>query len=214
MIADVAVPCRDLPLDHLYEAARTPELVRVPPLDFAMVDGRGDPNTADAYREAIQALFGISWTLKFALQRELGLHHRVAPLEGLWWADDMTTFTTGAKGEWSWTAMIAQPDAVTPERFERARAELRQKRPSAAVDGLRLERFDEGLAAQVMHVGPYSAEGPTIETLHAFIAALGYGFDGRREKHHEIYLGDPRRAAPERLRTIIRQPVVADPAEA
>ena len=120
----------------------------------------------------------------------------------------MRTFGAGSKHEWRWTAMIMVPDEVSAADFERARADLARKRPSPAVDKLRLVRFHEGPAAQIMHIGPYSAEGPTIERLHAFIRDHGGNFDGRRQKHHEIYLGDPRRARPEKLRTVIRQPFV------
>jgi hypothetical protein len=210
MSTALPAPVRELPMDRLYEASRTPELVLVPKLTFLMVDGSGDPNTSPAYRDAIQALYGLSYTLHFALKKELGVDERVGPLEGLWWSDDMADFPGERKGDWSWTAMIAQPDAVTPEWFERARADVRRKKgPSAALEHARLETFEERLAAQVLYLGPYSDEGPTIVHLHEFIHELGYTFDGRREKHHEIYLGDPRRSAPEKLRTIIRQPVAA-----
>lgn len=202
-----AVPVRELPIDRLFEASRAPELVRVPRLTFIQIDGEGDPNTSTEYRDAIQALFGLSYTLRFAIKKEIGLIFRVGPLEGLWWADDMAEFATGRKADWQWTAMISQPDAVTFERFERARDEVRRKKGFATLDRARLAGFEEELAAQIMHLGPYSDEGPTIERLHAFIRELGYTFDGRREKHHELYLGDPRRSAPEKLRTIIRQPV-------
>ncbi len=202
-----AVPVRELPIDRLYEAARAPELVRVPRLTFIQIDGEGDPNTSTEYRGAIQALFGLSYTLGFAIKKEIGLTYRVGPLEGLWWADDMAEFATGRKANWHWTAMISQPDVVTLDRFEWARGEVRRKKGLAAVDRARLAGFEEELAAQIMYLGPYSDEGPTIERLHAFIHELGYTFDGRREKHHELYLGDPRRSAPEKLRTIIRQPV-------
>jgi hypothetical protein len=201
-------PARELPVDRLYKASRTPELVLVPKLVFIVVDGHGDPNTSAEYQGAIQALYGLSYTLHFALKKELGLDRSVGPLEGLWWSDDMSDFPGERKGDWSWTAMITQPDAVTPEWFERSRTEVRRKKgPSAELEGARLETFDEGLAAQVLYLGPYCDEGPTIVHLHEFIHQLGYTFDGRREKHHEIYLGDPRRSAPERLHTIIRQPV-------
>ena len=203
-------PVRELPMDRLYEASRTPELVRVPKLTFIAVDGHGDPNSSAEYRGAIEALYGLSYTLHFALKRELDIDERVGPLEGLWWSADMAAFPGERKGDWSWTAMIAQPGAVTPEWFERARADVRRKKgPSAALEQARLEAFEEGLGAQVLHLGPYSDEGPTIAHLHKFIHELGCTFDGRREKHHEIYLGDPRHSAPERLRTIIRQPVAA-----
>jgi len=201
------VPIPELTPDRRYAASRTPELVRVPSLSFLMVDGHGDPNGSDDYRAAIQVLYGLSYTMKFGVRSEIGLSYRVGPLEGLWWSDDMADFSAARKDDWRWTAMIAQPDEVTPARFERAIEELRRKRPLSATDRVRLARFEEGLAGQVLHVGPYRDEGPTIERLHAFIREQGFTFDGRHEKHHEIYLGDPRRAAPEKLRTIIRQPV-------
>lgn len=207
MTTQVAVPFRELTVERLYHAARSPELVRVPELTFLMIDGHGDPNTSTDYREAIEALYGLSYTLKFMLKKELGLNYRVGPLEGLFWADDMSVFSIGRKADWRWTMMVAQPDAGTPEWFERAREEVRRKKGLAALERARLERFDEGIAAQVLYRGSYSDEGPTIERQHQFIHELGYTFDGRREKHHELYLGDPRRSEPENLRTIIRQPV-------
>lgn len=181
------------------------ELVDVPPMQFLMVDGRGDPITSVEYRQAIEALYGTSYRLKFLLKKK-GHDFKVAPLESLWWAPDMNSFEVGRKADWRWTAMIMQPDEVTPEDFASARDELKRKKPSSAVEKLRLERFDEGPAAQIMHIGPYSAEAPTITRLHAFIRELGYTFDGTKQKHHEIYLGDPRRAAPDKLKTVIRQP--------
>lgn len=206
MTTQVGVPIRELAIGRLYEASRSPELVRVPELTFLMIDGHGDPASSD-YRTAIQALYALSYTLKFGLSRELALAYRVSPLEGLWWAEDMTPFEIGPKADWYWTAMIAQPSVVTPEWFERARSEVQRKKQLPGVQRARLEGFDEGLAAQVLYLGPYSDEGPTIENLHRFIHELGYVFDGRSQRHHEIYLGDPRRSAPERLRTIIRQPI-------
>jgi hypothetical protein len=200
----VTSPVRDLSPDRLYQAVRTPEFVRVPELAFAMIDGSGDPNTSAAYRDALEALYGLSYTLKFALKKELGLSYRVGPLEGLWWADDMAVFSTGRKADYRWTMMIAQPDEVTAERFDRARDEVRRKKGPGVLDRTRLERFAEGLAAQILYLGPYRDEGPTIEGLHAFIRDAGHRLRG---KHHEIYLGDPRRSAPEKLRTIIRQPI-------
>ena len=126
------------------------------------------------------------------------------PLEGLWWTPDMATFSTDDKSQWDWTMMIVVPEPVTAEVVEDARASAARKHPLASLDRVRLERFAEGRCAQVLYVGPYSAEGPTIAALHAFIAANGCALSG---KHHEIYLGDPRRAAPDKLRTIVRQPV-------
>ena len=204
----VAQPIRDIdPADRYKASAHGPELVRVPELAFIMIDGHGDPNTSAEYKDAIEALYGLSYTLKFALKKELGLIYRVGALEGLWWADDMADFAAERKDNYEWTAMIAQPDAVTPEWFARAGDELGLRKPVAALGAARLERFAEGLCAQVLYVGPYSAEGPTIARLHDFIHELGGRFDGHHQKHHELYLGDPRRTAPEKWRTIIRQPL-------
>jgi len=135
-----------------------------------------------------------------------GPDYAVMPLEGLWWVPDMSMFTLEDKSAWDWTILMMQPDQVTLEIVEEAKAKTAKKNPSDAVTRVRLERFAEGRAAQVMHVGPYSAEGPTIERLHSFIAEQGYV---RAGKHHEVYLSDPRRAAPEKMKTIIRQPVAA-----
>ena len=193
----------------LYKAsAREPVIVRVPEMGFVMIDGRGDPNTSPTYVDAIQALYSLSYTLKFALKRELRLQYRVSPLEGLWWGDDMTDFNEDRKDDWSWTMMIAQPDEVTPERFDLARIDVGEKKDLPALPNARLQRFEEGTAAQILYIGPYSGEGPTIRRLHAFITERGHAFDGIHQKHHEIYLSDPRRSAPEKWRTIIRQPFV------
>lgn len=203
-----AAPVRELEPNDLYRAsARGPELVHVPELTFVMIDGHGDPNTSTAFKEAIEALYGLSYTLKFSLKKELGLNYRVGALEGLWWADDMADFATEHKANYRWTMMIAQPDAVTPERFARAYDALGRKKMLAALGSARLERYAEGLCAQILHIGPYSAEGPTIARLHAYLREFGGRFDGHLQKHHEIYLGDPRRTAPEKWRTIIRQPL-------
>jgi hypothetical protein len=190
---------------QLYSPPRTPVIVDVPELRFLMVDGHGDPNSSPEYAHAIEALYSISYTLKFTLKNAPdGLDYAVMPLEGLWWAKDMSTFATGEKSAWDWTAMIAQPDLVSDELLAQAKEKAGKRRELAAAALVRLESFREGEAAQIMHVGPYSAEGPTIALLHEFIAAAGHTLRG---KHHEIYLGDPRRTAPERLRTVIRQPL-------
>jgi hypothetical protein len=196
-----------LDLTQLYRATTTAKVVDVPPMSFAMIDGKGDPNTSAEYRAAVEALFTLSYSLKFAIKRSGGADYKVSPLEGLWWAQDWTAFTLGDRSSWEWTAMIRQPADVSAELFRRIADEVATKKHLVAIDRVRLETFTEGLAVQVLHVGPYSAEGPTIEALHTYLAEQGYRFDGARHKHHEIYLSDPRRAAPEKLRTIIRQPV-------
>jgi len=193
----------DSQIASLYKAAVSPQIVKVPELTFLMIDGRGDPNTAPDYQNAIQTLYGLSYALKFALRRPDGTSYRLSPLEGLWWADDPRAFQTADKSAWQWTAMIRQPAVVTADLVNSCAEAVTRKRPLPALDAVRLTSFTEGWAAQVLHVGPYSAEGPTIARLHTFITEHGYRLEG---KHHEIYLGDPRRAAPERLRTIIRQP--------
>jgi hypothetical protein len=198
---------RELP--ELYSAARRPGLVEVPELAFLMIDGHGDPNTASEYAQAVEAIYTVAYTTKFILKRARdGIDFGVMPLEGLWWTPDMATFTTDDKSAWDWTMMIAQPEQVTPEVVEQARAKAAGKKALAAIDRVRLERFSEGRAAQVMHIGPYTTEGPTIQRLHAFIAEQGCE---RAGKHHEIYLSDPRRSAPEKVKTIVRQPVTPTP---
>lgn len=195
------------PVEQLYRASTTPRLVRVPPLAFLCIDGHGDPNTSQRYADAVQALYSVSYAAKFAIKKASGHNFKVSPLEGLWWADDLSTFLSGHKSDWDWTMMIRQPDHLVTEDLVKCLAgEVDAKKSLPAVRNLRLVTFEEGPAAQVLHLGPYAAEAPTIERLHAYIRDQGFVFDGRRQKHHEIYLGNPRRAAPEKLRTIIRQP--------
>jgi hypothetical protein len=181
-----------------------PVIVEVPEMAFLMVDGEGDPNTSTQYQDALQALFSVSYTLKFAVKKGRGFEYRVSPLEGLWWSDDPGDFLAGRKANWKWTAMIRQPDEATGQDVDAAIAAAGAKQPLPALSRLRFLRFAEGECAQVMYLGEYSAEGPTIKRLHEFIAAAGHRLTG---KHHEIYLGDPRRAAPEKLKTVIRQPI-------
>jgi hypothetical protein len=189
-----------VPAHELYAAGREPVIVEMPELGYLMIDGHGDPNTATAYGEAVEALYTIAYAAKFAIKRAPdGVDYGVLPLEGLWWTPDMSTFTTEDKSAWCWTTMIMQPDVVTPEVFEEALEKAAEKKSPETIGRLRLERFAEGPAAQTMHIGPYAAEGPTIERLHAFIAQQGYE---RAGKHHEIYLSDPRRAAPEKMKTV------------
>jgi hypothetical protein len=189
---------------HLYTATAQPTLVEVPPLTYLMIDGHGNPNTSAEYGEAIQTLYTVAYGAKFALKKSGGPDLAVMPLQGLWWAADLTAFTTGDKDAWDWRMMIMMPDEMPADVIARARATASAKVPAPTLERLHLERFAEGRAAQILHVGPYADEGPTIERLHTFISDQGLCRTG---KHHELYLGDPRRAAPEKLRTIIRQPV-------
>ena len=180
-------------------------IVDVPPMQFLMVNGRGDPNTAQEYKEAVEALYAAAYTLKFMSKLELGRDYVVPPLEGLWWADDMDNFTVRTdKSRWIWTMMIMQPEWMTEGMLETAVARATKKKGQLpAFTKLRIQTYHEGTAAQILYTGPYADEGPTITRLHAFIAENGYQLSG---KHHEIYLGDPRRTAPEKLKTVIRQP--------
>lgn len=194
-------------LKYLYDpSAKEISFVDVPQMNFVMIDGSGDPNKAKEYQESIEALYAISYTIKFAIKKEQEIDYGVMPLEGLWWADDMSLFTTD-KDNWKWTALIMQPEYVTRAKFDIAIREVDKKKKFPALSKARFQSFHEGMSAQIMYFGPYSAEGSTIEMIHQFIKEHGYAFDGLLQKHHEIYLGDPRRTAPDKLKTIIRQPV-------
>jgi hypothetical protein len=195
---------RDLRWLYAPSVKEVSELV-VPAMDFLMVDGEGDPNTSQGYADAIEALYALAYSLKFSVKKgPLATDYPVMPLEGLWWAEDMSSFTEGDRSAWKWTMMIMQPEIVTAELVEMAATEVARKKNPAALPLVRLERYDEGLSAQLMHIGSYAAEAPNIVRVHEFIAASGHT---RRGKHHEIYLSDPRRSAPEKWKTIIRQPM-------
>ena len=192
-------------LKHLYTAsAKHPALVDVPALNYLSIDGTGDPNTSRAYKDAIEALFSLAYTIKFTIKKGArAVDYGVMPLEGLWWVDDMTQFSVMRKDEWKWTMMIMQPALVTQPMVETCRSALARKKELPALSSVVFAEIKEDKAAQILHIGPFTEEGPTIEKLHAFIAAQGFKLAG---KHHEIYLSDTRRAAPEKWKTIIRQP--------
>jgi len=193
-------------LKHLYQpSAKEVSVVDVPDMNFLMVDGQGDPATSPEYQEALETLYTMAYQLKFTIKgRHPELDYVIPPPEGLWWAKDMAAFSMNDRDAWQWTAMIMQPDHVTQALFDEAASAVSQKKDLPGLGKLRLERFLEGRAVQIMHLGPYSAEAPTIERLHAFAREHGYQLRG---KHHEIYLSDPRRTAPEKTKTVIRQPV-------
>lgn len=193
-------------LKHLYlPTVKDFSQVEVPAMQFVMVDGAGDPNTSPVYRAALEWLYPVSYGLKFASKLTLKRDYAVPPLEGLWWAEDMGTFLTREKDKWSWTMMIMAPDWIDRAMFDAAVAKAAGKLGAEPPASLRLEAFDEGLSVQIMHVGPYDAEGPTIARLHGeYLPANGLTENGH---HHEIYIGDPRRTAPEKLKTVLRQPV-------
>ena len=183
-------------------------MVDVPAMNFLAVDGSGPPDGPDALA-AIEALYGVAYTLKFTVKKgPLAIDYSVMPLEGLWWADHMEEFSAENKALWKWTYMIMQPKWITPEMVQNAVADVKRKKNPAALSKLAFRPFAEGKAAQILYFGPYSEEGPTIKRLHQFLRAQGMSFDGVQQKHHEIYMNDPRRTAPEKLKTIIRQPAV------
>jgi hypothetical protein len=182
-----------------------PKWVELPALNFLMIDGKGDPNTALVYQQAVEALYSMSYNMKFKIKKsDVGLDYVVPPLEGLWWVPDMNLFSQMAKDDWMWTMMILQPPTVTSDLVESTRIEVHKKKDLPALPLLRFESYTEGRAAQVMHLGSYAEEAPSIEKLHRFITSQACNLQG---KHHEIYLGDPRITPPEKLRTILRQPV-------
>ncbi|HJX79665.1 GyrI-like domain-containing protein [Glutamicibacter sp.] len=181
-------------------------LLELPERRYLMIDGCGDPNTSPAYAQALQALYPVAYKLKFFSKRELGRDYVVMPLEGLWWAKDMTSFTEHRnKSLWHWTMMIMVPDWVEQSMFESIKEDLGQKDPPIDLAKVRFEIFVEGLCVQTLHIGPYDDESQTLRRLHQeFIPAHALELTG---KHHEIYLSDPRRVPAEKLRTILRQPV-------
>lgn len=180
-------------------------LVEVPEFRYLAVDGKGDPNTADSYADAVAALYGTAYTLKFASKNTLQRDFVVAPMEGLWRADDPAVFLTRDKGEWEWTMMIGQPEWITEEMVTTAAAQAAAKHPNPAFDKLRFTAFTEGLSVQTLHIGSYDDETPVLQRLHEhYLPYNKLTFNG---DHHEIYLSDARRTAPAKLRTILRQPV-------
>jgi hypothetical protein len=190
--------------EHYTARVGKPALVEVPPRPHLMIDGEGNPGTSQEYADAVAALYPLAYGLRAAIKKSTGDGYTVMPLQGLWWVDDMSKFSVDDKDSWKWTMMICQPDLVTEELAAGVMPAVIAKKELAVGHKVRLEMFGDGLAAQVMHVGPYSAEAPTIQLLHDFIVDEGLGRVG---KHHEIYLGDPRKSDPAKLRTIIRQPV-------
>jgi hypothetical protein len=177
--------------------------VDVPKMNFFMLDGKGNPNTSLEYQQAIDALYTMSYGIKFALKSR-GFDHIVPPLEGLWWMQNMNEFSLANKARWEWTMMIMQPEWVTTEWVDKVRNEAIKKKSNPLISQIRFDLYDEGLVVQTLYTGAYENEAPTIAEMHHFIKNNGYQTNG---KHHEIYLGDPRKTSPERLKTILRQPV-------
>lgn len=192
-------------LKHLYgPSAKEVVQVAVPAMNYLMIDGEGDPNNSKKYSDAIAALYAVSYAVKFMVKKgPTAVDFGVLPLEGLWWADDMSAFSVDDKSNWKWTMMIMQPDFVTREMTETAIAGVKEKKNPASISGIRFDSLAEGKCAQILHIGPFAEEGPTVEKVHQYIDANGK----RRGKHHEIYLSDIRKADPAKWKTIIRQPM-------
>jgi hypothetical protein len=191
-------------LKSLYNpSAKEVSIVDVPDMNFLIIDGQGSPSSPK-YLEAVQTLFPVAYALKFMIKKGKGIDYGVMPLEGLWWMDDMAQFSTDRKDEWKWTAMIMQPKYVTEADFKAALEQVKKKN-LPAIGKLRFECFHEGKAAQIMHIGAFSAEPPNIQKMHAAIKGSGHELSG---KHHEIYLNDPSKTAPEKLKTVLRQPMI------
>jgi hypothetical protein len=193
-------------LKELYAPKNTDwSIVDVPAQQFLAVDGRGNPNTAPAYAQAVEALYSVAYTIKFAAKRGDGRDFVVAPLEGLWWADDFEAFTTRAKDSWHWTMLVNQPAWITEAAVEEAKTVALAKKKLPAIAAVRYQTLTEGRCAQVLHIGSYDDEAPILADLHhEYLAAHHLEPAGQ---HHEIYLGDPRKTEPAKLKTILRQPV-------
>jgi hypothetical protein len=193
-------------LKYLYYASsKEVKIIKVPEMKFLMIDGEGDPNTSKDFQIAVEALYSLSYTLKFMIKKDkVAIDYGVLPLEGLWWMDDMTKFSMENKDDWKWTMMIMQPKYVNVKLVHQATEQVSRKKELPSLEKVRFESFNEGLSAQILHIGTYDSEEPTIKGLHKYVKDNDYEL---RDKHHEIYLNDPGRTAPEKMKTILRQPI-------
>jgi len=192
---------------HIYQpSAKNPVLVEVPTANYLMIDGSGSPNSNERYQAAIQTLYPLSYSLKFAVRKQKNIDYGVMPLEGLYWGTPkgQTHFTEADKELWSWTLMILQPEWVTPELFETQYKDVKRKKSPPLMDEVRFEAFAEGLVTTIMHIGPFDKEEPNVLRMHRLAFDMGYELTG---KHHEIYLNDFTRTAPEKLKTVLRHPI-------
>ena len=193
-------------LKQFYGAKNTTwQLVEVPGQQFIAIEGQGDPNTSSEYAEAVEGLFSVAYTIKFASKRAVDRDFVVGPLEGLWWAEDPTAFITREKDRWYWRLLISQPDWIDEGMIDDARQTALAKKALSAIEKVHHHVLEEGTSAQLLHVGSYDDEGPALERLHhEYLPENGLRLAGL---HHEIYLSDARRTEPTKLRTILRQPV-------
>ena len=192
-------------LKHLYApSSKDFQVINVPAMNYLMVDGKGNPNTAQAYKDALETLYAVAYKLKF-MSKAQQKDYVVPPLEGLWWADDMNSFITNNKDAWQWTMMIMTPDWITRDMLTEALRIVKTSKDPPALEKLRLETLTEGTSVQIMHIGSYADEAPTLARLHKhWMPENGYQPTG---KHHEIYISDPRKTPAEKLKTVLRQPI-------
>jgi hypothetical protein len=191
-------------LKHLYNPPKGVfHIVEVPAMNFLMLDGKGDPNTSEDYQQAVEGLYTISYGIKFSLKPQ-GFDHIVPPLEGLWWMENMDDFTLANKASWEWTMMIMQPEWVAGESVDKVIHDAIKKKKLPSLGKIRFGRYLEGISVQYLYTGAYENEAPMIAEMHKYVKNNGYQTHG---KHHEIYLGDPRKISPEKLQTILRQPI-------
>ena len=192
-------------LKDFYTPGKNPVIIDVPEMNFLMIDGKGNPNNSEEFQNAVEALYAVSYKIKFLIKEDdAEKDYVVMPLEGLWWADDMTKFSAGKKDEWFWTVMIMQPPVVTEEVYREAYGITAKKKNPPSLPLLRYEKYFEGSSVQLMHTGPFSEEAPNIERMHKFADENGYSLRG---KHHEIYLSDFRKVDPAKMKTVLRQPL-------
>jgi len=193
-------------LDYLYKPSSNDfTMVTVPALRYLMIDGQGDPNTSLDYQNSLEALYSVAYSLKFTSKKDLGKDYVVPPLEGLWWADDMSAFTQARKNEWKWTMMIMVPTWIDKIMVKKSIQVVSEKKTNSKLSKIRIEALKEGKSVQIMHIGSFADEAPVLNKLHReYLPNAGFALNG---KHHEIYLSDPRKTESSKLRTIIRQPV-------
>jgi len=191
---------------ELYQPKATPSIIDVAEMVFIAVDGKGNPNTSVEYATAIEVLYGLSYTIKMG--NKSVLEYVIPPLEGLWWLSGGEVADYSDKDSFCWTLMIRQPEFVTNRVFEDAKKTLGKKKSTLDLSKIRLVKCTEGLCVQVMHTGPYDDEPTTITSMEQYAIRNGYAFEiNEVRRHHEIYLSDPRRVVPEKLKTVIRYPI-------
>ena len=188
----------------LYSPAKKPVIVEVPAFNYLKMDGEGNPNNSSHFQETVRLLYVFSYSLRFMVKKSSDLAYTVMPLEGLWWADDMNVFTGRNKDQWNWSLMILQPEFITVEMVEAARDQVLHKKELEQVHQVRFEEYAAGTCVTMLHIGPYDTEGPNIAKMHRYAKDQGYALDGL---HQEIYLSDVRKTAPEKLKTVLRQPI-------